>query len=186
MVEWQRAILACLVATASAACGGEEGHLLLATICSRPSPTGTNAPACRVSGDAELTTGLTPESLAVRFGSASGALHIRINAIDAILQPSWSLEVLAAARPLGASGNHLFRSFDWGSCALECPQDAPEVEASLEEDFAWVAVVEDLGGTHGAFVPDDATLTLRGADIDLLDLRTPGFSGGLAEGATPR
>jgi hypothetical protein len=161
-------------------CDAEEQTLLLDTICRGTfSPTtGLPATACTTTGDVELVTGVSDDVTGVHFGSSGrGELRLRINAIAAANQGTWSFEVLAAAsRPESTS---LFRTLTWGSCGATCPADPPDIEAEVTEDFAWLHVVDDSPGSNFSQsfvpVPDDAQLVFRGADIDLVDVRTPGF-----------
>ena len=164
-----------------AACGGEPNGLLLDTVCriEVSNSTGVNAPGCTVSGDVELTTGVASNLLGVRFGpSAIGELRVRLNAIPATMATTWSLDALAASsRPEGST---LFRALTWGSCGATCPQDPPDVQVPLTEDFQWGSLLSDYDGSRGdpstfTPVPDDAVLILRGSDVHLLDLRTPGY-----------
>jgi len=129
--------------------------------------------ACRVSGDAKATTGITGDTYAVHLGSSTGALHIKLAAIANTTQSSWSLDVLAAAT--APEGSPIYRSVTWGTCAGQCTDDPADVQAALKSEFQWAKVVEGLAGTAGPYPPDDAELTLRGADIDIVDLRLPGF-----------
>ena len=85
---------------------------------------------------------------------------------------SWSLEVLAASSR--SEGSTLYRSMTWGSCT-NCPPNPNDVEVPLDEEFVWAGVINDtpnLGTSN--YPPDDANFTLRGADLDIVDLRTPG------------
>ena len=163
------------VALLSSACGGDEQALRLEQVCGQPPVPQQSAP-CRLSGDAQQTTGLTGDAMAIHFGSAGGALEIRINALGAPLEQTWSFEALAAARPLRAEGNVLLRKFDFSSCdAVACPEQPVDTQAALDEDFQWAVMVETIPGSNANPIPDSATLTLEGADIDIVDIRTPGF-----------
>lgn len=163
-------------------CAAEPQPLLLDTVCHNVfSQSGVQSESCTVSGDVELTSGVSKNVIAVRFGpSGVGELRIRLNAITASTQQRWSLEALVAStRPEGST---LFRSLTWGSCGATCPADPADVQATASEDFEWVRVIDDYeGGTFdpSAFqpIPDDAALIFRGADIDLIDIATPGFDG---------
>lgn len=163
-------------------CAAEPQPLLLDTVCRNFfSPNGTQSAACTVSGDVKLTSGVSRDVTAVRFGPKGvGELRIRLNAIAATTQPTWSLEALVAStRPEGST---LFRSLTWGSCGATCPADPADVQANVSEDFQWVRVIDDYAGSNfdpATFqtIPDDAALIFRGADLDLLDLATPGFDG---------
>jgi hypothetical protein len=160
----------------------DPNPLLLDTVCrSTVSAEGqqSSVDACIVSGDAELVTGVSSDVMAVQFGpSGNGELRIRLNAIAATTADRWTLEALVASnRPEGST---LFRSLTWGSCGATCPADPPDVEADIDEDFAWTRVVDDSEGTsftpgNTEVVPDDASIIFRGADLDLLDIATPGF-----------
>jgi len=161
-------------------CETDGSPLLLDLICGPQTyySPGTGA-SCTVTGDAVLTSGVTGNATGVHFGAAgSGELRIRINAIPATYQGvSWSLEALAASSR--SEGSTLYRSLTWGTCVnTTCPPNPNDVEVPLDEDFVWAGVIDDapnLGA--GNYPPDDANITLRGADIDLVDLRTPGFDG---------
>jgi hypothetical protein len=168
----------------STACSADPNPLLLDTVCrSQLAPNGVQSPVepCIVTGDVEITTGVSRDVTGVRFGpSGIGELRIRLNAIAATTADSWTLEALAAStRPEGST---LFRSLTWGSCGATCPGDPADIEAVVDDNFTWVRVISDSEGTSfdqssGAqeVVPDDATLVFRGADIDLVDIGTPGF-----------
>jgi hypothetical protein len=177
-----RAALIAIALSLLAGCGASGRPMLLDQICRGTSPSGTGTPNCALSGDAAYISGITADSRAVRLGpSGQGALTILLSALGATTQSTWSVEVLSAAgRPEGST---LYRSMTWGSCAQQCPADAGDVEASLDQDFQWARVVAEADGAVqlGTFgttgVPDDAVLVLRGADIDIVDLRTPGFEG---------
>lgn len=131
--------------------------------------------ACTVSGDARETTGVSADTIGFKLGPGTGSLHIRMNAIQAVYSSVWSLDVLAAsARPEGST---IFRTITWGSCASSCPADPDDTEAALAEDFEWITMVT---GETGAVqfsdpIPDDALLTFTGADIDIVDIRLPGW-----------
>ncbi len=159
-------------------CAAEGQPLLLDAICrsSIPSSSGTLVAPCSASGDVELTSGVSKDVIGVRFGpSGVGDFRIRLNAITATTQAEWSFEVLAAStRP---EGSRLFRTITWGSCGATCPADPVDVEVALSNDFEWAIVVDDAeGATVDPFLPspDDAALVFRGADIDLVDVATPG------------
>jgi hypothetical protein len=161
---------------AASACNSdpETQSILLEQLCSQPPAANTGIAACTLEGDAQRTSGLTADSTAIRLGPSSGALRIRLNLFP-VAQQQWSLEALAAARPLRPEGNLLFRSIDFGSCdAVTCPDQPPDTQAPLSEDFQWAVMVESLPGsaTPGTVPPDDASLILRGADIDILELRS--------------
>jgi hypothetical protein len=163
------------VALLWSACGGDEQALRLEQVCGQPPVPQQSAP-CRLIGDAQETTGITGDSLAIRFGSAGGALEIRINALGAPLEQTWSFEVLAAARPLRPEGNLLVRKLDFSSCdAVSCPEQPVDSQAALDEDFQWAVMVETIPGSNSNPIPDSAKLILEGADIDIVDIRTPGF-----------
>jgi hypothetical protein len=155
-------------------CDTEGQPMLLDQVCSQPSYDGGPGPACVVSGDAEITSGITPDATAVRLGTNGGVLRIRTNALQGLNGATFSLDVLAAANPLRAEGNVLFRTLTWGSCGTQCPPEPSDSEASLSEDYAWAEMVKDLASAQGV-APDDAVIELRGADIDILDLRLPGL-----------
>lgn len=165
-------------------CGVGGRPMLLDQVCRGSSFAGTNVPNCRLSGDAAYVMGPTADSRAVELGPAgTGTLSILINAIGAGNSVSWTLDVLSASsRPEGST---LYRTMTWGSCGATCPSDFGDVEAALDHDFKWARVVDDAPGTGlGVFIPDDAVVTLRGADIDLIDIRTPGFD--TPTGVVPR
>ncbi|RLB46264.1 MAG: hypothetical protein DRI90_27520, partial [Deltaproteobacteria bacterium] len=146
---------------------------LLDEICSPETAAMYGPGVCTVSGDAELTTGLSSDTTAVHFGPKSGELRIQLYAIRAASQPRWSLDALAAASR--SEGSTLYRSISWGSCGTDCPSDPEDVQAPLSQDFQWAAVVDDLQGSSYVLSQIDALLTLRGADIDLIDIRLPGY-----------
>lgn len=163
------------VALLASACGGDEQALRLEQICGQP-PQPLESEPCRLGGDAQATTGITGDALAIHFGSAGGELEIRINALGAPFEQTWSFEVLAAASPLRADGNVLVRKFDFSSCdAASCPEQPADTQAALDEDFQWAVMVETIPGSSSNPIPDSATITLEGADIDIVDFRTPGF-----------
>jgi len=154
-------------------CGSEAQVLLLDRICNPDVPLATSQPNCTVAGDADLTTGVTGDTTAVRFGPSTGELYVRLGAIQAASQAVWSLDVLAASSR--SEGSTLYRSLSWGTCGSDCPSDPDDVEAPLSDEFQWAAMVTDLAGSFSAPSTLDAFLVLRGADIDIIDLRTPGF-----------
>lgn len=174
----RRMTFALLLAAASAGCSTKEIPLLLDVICRgtyQDLNNHTSSPACRVDGDAEETTGITGDSYAVHLGPSTGTLYIKVGMIVAVMQSTWSFDVLAAST--APEGNTLYRTLTWGSCANGCPGAAGDVQAQLKEDFQWAKVVENLPGTTGTYAPVDAELGLRGADIDIVDVRTPGYDG---------
>ncbi len=166
----------------AAGCAADANPLLLDTVCrSQVSPDGSTSQVepCIVTGDVKITTGVSDDVMGVRFGpSGVGELRIRLNAIAATTTETWTLDALVAStRPEGST---LFRSLTWGSCGTTCPADPTDVEAPVEEDFTWVRAIDNSQGTSfdpsslgGA--PDDAALIFRGADIDLVEISTPGF-----------
>jgi len=117
---------------------------------------------------------MTEDSIGFRLGPGTGALTIRLDGLAAVQSPFWSLEVLAASnRPEGST---IFRTLTWGSCGANCPPDPGDVQAPLSQDFAWVNVLENEQGVTfvvSTDIPNDAVVTFRGADIDILDIRTP-------------
>ena len=177
-----RLCLTLALAALTAGCTADANPLLLDTVCrTQVSPNGlpSTVPACAVSGDVVITTGVSSDVIGVRFGpSGMGALRIRLNAIAATTAERWTLEALVAStRPEGST---LFRSLTWGSCGARCPSDPADIEAKVDDSFTRVVVVADFEGTNfeaGStdIVPDDATIVFRGADIDLVDISTPGF-----------
>jgi hypothetical protein len=162
-----------VTAAALNGCGTAEQVFLLEQICNPETPYAYGDAVCTVSGDAELTTALTSDSTAVHFGPKSGELRILLYALGAAGQTRWSLDALAASSR--SEGSTLYRSISWGSCGSSCPSDPEDVEAPLSQDFQWAAVVADLPGTSNVASQVDALLTLRGADIDLIDIRMPGY-----------
>ena len=182
----RRACLA-LCGIALAGCSGGDGAaMLLNQICNpaplgpyyvEPPSTGTDSAACTVSGDATITDGLSSGATAVKLGPNGGDFRIRLQAIPPAFSYSvgetWSLDVLAASsRPEGST---LVRLLSYGSCGAACPPDPADVEANLTEDVSWVSVVSDLPTSEGQSYPSDAVLIFRGADIDILELRAPGY-----------
>ncbi len=165
-------------------CAAEPQPALLDTVCRSQFSSGglpATVPACTTTGDVEITSGTSNDITGVRFGASGfGELRIRLNAINATTQNEWSLETLVAStRPEGST---LFRSLTWGSCGASCPIDPADVEAPTTEDFQWLRVIDTYAGSTfdpltGMPVPDDAAVILRGADIDLIDISTPGFDG---------
>jgi hypothetical protein len=187
MVELSSRIAMVLALPLLCACGADGRPMLLDQVCRGSSLNGSGTPNCTLGGDAEYVSGITADSRAVRLGpSGQGSLSILISALGAASQPNWSVEVLVAAgRP---EGSILYRSMTWGSCPQSCPADLGDVEAALDQDFQWARVITDAKGQTTstpmpgfpptvAAIPDDAVITLRGADIDIVDLRTPGFEG---------
>ncbi len=175
MVEWRRsgALTLGLSAALLIGCGGNDQVFLLDQLCNPDTPSIYGEVVCTVSGDAELTTGITSDTTAVHLGPDTGELRIKLYAIGATSQPTWSLDVLAAASR--SEGSTLFRSLTWGNCGSACPSDPDDVQAPLAQDFQWAGMVDDLPGSPSATSQTDALLTLRGADIDIIDIRTPGF-----------
>ncbi|MSP24560.1 MAG: hypothetical protein EXR75_05225 [Myxococcales bacterium] len=126
---------------------------------------------CTVSGDASEVSGATADSVAYRFGPKTGALHIRLSALPIADEPTWTAEVLAvASRPEGST---LFRELTWGSCGAECPTDPGDASAPVTTDLGWAQLIDGVAGPGRNFtaIPEDAILTLRGANINLYDLR---------------
>jgi hypothetical protein len=170
--------LVALLAGLAAGCDAEPSSLLLDNVCSRSSFFDPNTgmdlgPACELSGDAQLVTSLSSDVSGVRFGPGGGSLKVRLAVLAAANDDRWTLDALAAAtRPEGSS---IFRSLTWGSCGPGCPADPVDVGAPLDESYVWVTVVADQPGSNGAQIPTDASLILRATDVDLVDIRTPGF-----------
>ena len=149
--------------------------MLLDNVCNQTvsMQTGLSSPGCRLEGDAQVTTGISDDSIAVILGPGGGTLSIRINAIPASGQPTWSLDVLASStRP---EANTLGRTLTWGSCGAACPPDPADAEAPLQEGFQWITIIDSELGSNLALPPDDASVILRGRDMEILDIRTPGF-----------
>ncbi len=178
--QWKAALLAGIAACVSA-CEVSNNPLLLDTVCrgqALPGSIPDQVAPCVTTGDVALTSGASSDVIGVRFGpSGSGQLSIRLNAIAAITAETWTLEALVAStRPEGST---LFRSLTWGSCGATCPSDPPDIEAIVSDDYTWAQVIENVEGTNllpgEQPVPDDAALIFRGADIDLVDIATPGF-----------
>ncbi len=167
------ALLLGLAAAWLVGCGSESQVLLLDRICNPDGPMVSSVPPCSVSGDAALTTGVTGDTTAVHFGSNTGELRILLAAIQAANQSRWSLDVLASSSR--SEGSTLYRSLSWGTCGSDCPSDPVDAEAPLGEDFEWAAMVDEVQGSFSAQTSSDAMITLRGAALDIIDLRTPGF-----------
>ncbi|MBW2454591.1 MAG: hypothetical protein JRI68_08775 [Deltaproteobacteria bacterium] len=167
------ALLLGLAATWLMGCGTQGQVLLLDQICNPEGPLVAPVPPCSVSGDAELTTGVSGDTTAVHFGSGTGELRILLSAVQAASQPRWSLDVLAASSR--SEGSTLYRSISWGTCVSDCPSDPEDVEAPLSGDFQWAAMVTEVTGSFNVQTSSDAMLTLRGTDIDIIDVRTPGY-----------
>lgn len=133
--------------------------------------TSSTFPACTVSGDAAQVSGTTADSVAYSFGPDTGALHVRLSALPIATYPQpFTLEVLAASsRPEGTA---LYRELTWGGCGAECPDDPVDVSVPLATDYSWAKMLDAVPGSDGRFtLGADALLTLRGASLDLLDLR---------------
>ncbi len=127
---------------------------------------------CRLGGDAAFVSGLTPNTRAVRFGPGGGSLVIALDAIPAVQQSTWSLEVMGVSnRPEGSTLGR--DEIDWGSCGVACPENVVGIEVDLPEDVSWARVVDAARGTSFA-QPTGAELVFRGTDLDIIDLRTPG------------
>jgi len=178
-------MVALLAGGLASGCATEQQVRLLDDICSGvngyyntpPAASSTTEPACRLEGDARETTAISADSIGFQLGPATGSLIIRLNAIPAALQGgTWSLDVLTASSR--AEGSTLYRTITWGSCGGACPADPADSQAELNDDFAWVPLVVDQPGyvpNSGEQLLDDATLILTGADIDIVDVRTPGY-----------
>lgn len=183
--------LALVMACALMGCA-DANPLLLDTVCNTDiSPSGAPSPIepCIASGDVTITTGVSRDVMGVRFGpSGQGEFRIRLNAIGAVNADRWTMFALVAStRPEGST---LFRSMTFGSCGASCPADPPDIEVAVDEDYALVRVVDDLEGanfTEGSaqFVPDDASITFRGADMDLIGISTPDFDRQNFDGVEP-
>jgi hypothetical protein len=177
----RRAAVAMVLGALAGGCQAEDQVLMLDTICRNffSPTTGQSLEPCTTSGDVEIVTGVSEDVTAVHFGSnGTGEFRIRINAISAANQSAqWSFEALAASSR--SEGSSLFRTLTWGSCGATCPADPPDIEAEVTEDFEWLRVIDDYAGsnfnTTFVPVPDDAAISFRGADLDLIDVRTPGF-----------
>jgi hypothetical protein len=169
-----------LVAAALGAsgCGSEPVALLLHQICTTPLAFEAQ-PACYLGGDARRTTGMTGNTVAFHLGPATGSLHIRLAAVPGIDRPRWSLDLLAAsARPEGTT---VYVELTWGTCTTVCPASDPQdASAPASESFQWLALVQGVEGAQISpssteRVPPDAVLTFRGADVDIVDIRLPGY-----------
>jgi hypothetical protein len=182
MAELRRVALVTALGALLTGCCASGRPMLLDQICR--GRTSTGGPNCVLGGDAAYISGITTDTRAVRLGSSGkGTLSFPINALGAATQPQWSLQVLSAAvRPEGST---LYSSMTWGSCGTACPADVGDVEADLNQDFQWAQVVSGATGVPTTItpagtptlIPDDAVITLRGTDLDIVDLRTPGFEG---------
>ncbi len=178
-----------IVALGSSACASDPQALLLDHICDPdsenefddfseplPPPPGPGQPdvlvMCSTSGDVEQRSGVTADAIAFHFGPATGALHLHLSAFEAIRDPNWSLEILArSTRP---EGSEMFRVMTWSTCAA-CPPDPGDATGVVTGEFSWVRAVDNESGMSDAFasLPNDAMITLRGADLDIVNVRTP-------------
>lgn len=133
-------------------------------------PQVSGSATCEISGDAFKTTGMTDNSLGYRLGPGGGALRVRLNALEAPWDPTWSLDVLAAAAP--DHSELLRRTLTWGSCGPACPDDPEDWGAILPDNYNWVPVVAALPGLgFNGSIPADAYLELSGKNIHIVDLR---------------
>lgn len=175
----------CVITLALPGCADDGQGFLLDSLCRgaifNPQSGGV-ASTCRLSGDATFTSGITSDAIAVTLGPAGGQIDIALAAIPAVHQSTWSLDALVASRR--AEGSVLGRpQINWGSCGVTCPGPIEGVELDLTEDLRWAVLVDTRPGTATSFtgagsstIPADAVITLRGSDIDILELRTPGFA----------
>ena len=180
MAEYRKttAALAVLALLGASGCNTEDSVLLLEQICRATFSIGTsssvNGDACTVAGDAQETSGLTGDSLAFRLGPKTGELRIRLDVIEAVTNSSWSLDVLAASnRPEGST---IYGEINWGSCSGR-PSTPKDAEASLGEGFEWVNMVDNQAGVSvwgSVDLASNSLIIFRGADVDIIDLRTPG------------
>jgi hypothetical protein len=183
MVE--RQLLTLCAAMAIAGCAEDRQAFMLDNICRNQFAVrdqfGTPSPGCRLSGDATFTTGISSDSIAVKLGPNGGRLEIALAAIPAAHQATWSFDALVASRR--PEGSVLGRpEIDWGSCGVICPGVIEGVEVDLTDEVRWAVLIDGRPGTATQFaqfaaspIPADAVITLRGSDIDILDVRTPGF-----------
>lgn len=183
MVE-PRLLVFVSVAIASVGCADDQQAFMLENLCRSQAPiagpSGSSLPTCRLAGDAAFTSGISSDAIAVKLGPGGGRLEIALNAIPAVHQASWSFEALVASRR--PEGSVLGRpEIDWGSCGVACPGVIEGVEVDLTDEVRWASLVENRLGTGTPTtvaispIPPDAVIILRGADIDILDVRTPGF-----------
>ncbi len=161
-------------------CATADSVMLLDQVCKATYAPASNNPingdACTVAKDARETTGLTGDSLAFRLGPSTGELRIRLDVIPAVTSANWAIEVLAASsRPEGST---IYREINWGSCK-GCPSTPKDAEAALGEEFEWVRVIENQPAfqtwSSSAALASDSLIIFRGADIDIVDIRTPGY-----------
>jgi len=172
MIDVQRIGLAVFAAAALTGCTSGT-PFMLDNLCSGDVAFPEQQPRCRLGGDAAFVSGLTPNTLAVRFGPGGGSLALALDAIPAVQESTWSLEVLGVSnRPEGSSLGR--DEIDWGSCGVACPENVVGVEVDLPEDVSWARVVDAARGTSFA-QPTGAVIVFRGTDLDIIDLRTPGF-----------
>jgi hypothetical protein len=126
---------------------------------------------CTTGGDAKQVAGITNDAIAFHFGPSTGSLSIHLSAFEAIRDPTWSFDVLArSTRP---EGSELFRILTWSTCAA-CPPDPSDASGRVTQDYSWVRALNDYSGMSDASeaLPNDAVITLRGADIDIVNVRT--------------
>ena len=151
----------------------EQPALVLDELCGSPLlvPDTDESGPCRVSGDAQMASGLLSNLVAYRLGSGTGALHIQMGAmLSHVGGATWSMDVLV--RSLRPEGSTLYRTLTWADCLL-CPPDPPDAEGKVTESASWMRAVDGVAGLDGKFenLADTAELTLRGADIALIDVR---------------
>jgi hypothetical protein len=155
------------------ACGGQPSFTL-DRICTDPpySATGTTpVPGCRLEGDAQFTSGLTSDTLAVEIGSGGGALTIPVSRLPGAAFSTWSLHVLTAST--SPDGSSFESSITWGASCAACPLDPPAVRTTVDGDASWVVVLDGQPGSSAQPIFDDAVATFRGADLFFLELFNP-------------
>ena len=171
MADW---IPVSLMALALAGCeAGDRRPLLLQELCVTDF---AGRPLCTVSGDAAISTGLTEDAPAIRFGPAGGRFETNLAAIPDVQEARWSLEALVESE----GGNILLRdAIDWRGADGRCTNDVcpPTIGASSATvppgQPGWVRVVDAQFGTSFATVPAGAVIAFEAADLVLYDLRTP-------------
>lgn len=156
-----------LLGVVSGCSEGGQG-LVLGGLCTDGGEYGYLGPLCTTSGDVTVVAGLTGDAKAYRFGPGTGELNIRLSPLVGF-EPNGAFFVDVLALSSRSEGSTLFRTMTWGSCTA-CPDDPSDLQVALTDEPVWAPAVSPVLGVAGA--PEDALITLRGADLDIVELRT--------------
>lgn len=141
------------------------------TLCS---DSDAGSPTCELSGNAQQTTGITDDTTGIVLDD--GALIVHLVGLPAAQFPVGTFDVELLVATTDGSMQSISSKLTWGSCG-NCSTDPPTLDTTVSGDYSWVRVVTgQVTAPIGLRIPNDATLTLTGTNIDIADIRTTSTS----------